>query len=149
MKLRDVLPKEALSGEYEGAKFLKYLDCEVVQQLNRERHPIYGFPFTHANINVWWIIEDRRAVGWNENPKRGWSFPVAKLPKITKVTEGFTITVNCICPECNRASDHNVDKHDFYARDDSCELCGSHGEIYIDIRCPLCKHFFEIEINSW
>lgn len=31
------------------------------------------------NVHFWVILENGYAVGWNENPARGWSFPVAKV----------------------------------------------------------------------
>ena len=36
------------------------------------------WPGKHKNVFAWWILEDGRAVGWNENPALGWSFPVIK-----------------------------------------------------------------------
>lgn len=76
MYLREVLPKEALSEEFADQRFRKYLDYEVIQEI-KTYNP--RFPFEHKNIHVWWIIEDSLAVGWNENPSRGWSFPVERL----------------------------------------------------------------------
>jgi len=76
MKLRDVLPREALSSEFQNEAFLEHLDSEVKEEI-REYDP--RFPFRHKNIFVWWILEGDMAVGWNENPSVGWSFPVAKL----------------------------------------------------------------------
>ena len=78
MKLRDVLPSEALSVEFSDGKFRRYLDYEVIEEIMKYDS---RFPFKHKNIYVWWILEDDMAVGWNENPSRGWSFPVAKVKK--------------------------------------------------------------------
>ena len=77
LKLRDVMPKEAIrSGEFEECRFNKFLDHEVLEEFKDydER-----FPFKHKNIHVWWILEDMVAVAWNENPSRGWSFPVSRV----------------------------------------------------------------------
>jgi len=81
MKLRDALPSEALSVEFSGDKFRRYLDYEVTEEIMEYDS---RFPFKHKNIHVWWILEDNIAVGWNENRSRGWSFPVAKIKEVEK-----------------------------------------------------------------
>lgn len=80
MKLRDVLPKEALGVEFYDS-LRKYLDYEVKETITE-----YDIrrPFKHKNIYVWWILEGEIAVAWNENPSRGWSFPVAKIRTVIK-----------------------------------------------------------------
>lgn len=77
-KLKDVLPREALGPEFEGDPFRDLLDETVIESID-EYDP--RFPFKHKNIFVWWILENGKAVGWNENPSRGWSFPVANVNK--------------------------------------------------------------------
>ncbi len=42
------------------------------------------WPGPHKNVYVWWELEDGHAVGWNENPSRGWSFPVVRLKEEEK-----------------------------------------------------------------
>lgn len=42
---------------------------------------VEGFPGTHKNVYVWWELENGYAVGWNENPAIGWSFPVVRIRK--------------------------------------------------------------------
>jgi len=75
--LRDVLPYEAYtSGAYVEDKFQEYLDYKVIETIEEYDS---RFPFSHKNIYIWWILEGNIAVGWNENPSYGWSFPVKKL----------------------------------------------------------------------
>lgn len=76
--LKDVLPWEATAGEYEGERFLKYLDEEVI----KERDSGNRWPGSHKNISKWWTLANGLAVGWNENLARGWSFPVKRIFKV-------------------------------------------------------------------
>lgn len=36
------------------------------------------------NVHTWCLLENGKAVGWNENPSRGWSFPVITYKKASK-----------------------------------------------------------------
>ena len=76
MKLRNALPREALGVEWRDQKYNEYLDLEVLETITEYDS---RFPFKHKNIHVWWILENMMAVGWNENPSRGWSFPVSRV----------------------------------------------------------------------
>ncbi len=40
-----------------------------------------SIPFKHKNIHCWVELENGKAVGFNENPAIGWSFPHTKYPK--------------------------------------------------------------------
>jgi hypothetical protein len=76
-KLRDVLPHEAVGGEYFGDRFQKFLDVEVTQVYglgDGERRK--SWPGPHKNVMNWYALANGKAVGWNENDSRGWSFPV-------------------------------------------------------------------------
>lgn len=37
------------------------------------------WPGKQKDVHVWWELENGKAVGWNESPSRGWSFPVITL----------------------------------------------------------------------
>lgn len=37
------------------------------------------WPGREKNVFNWYELENGYAVGWNENPSRGWSFPVVKM----------------------------------------------------------------------
>lgn len=76
--LKQVLPYESLQGEYEGQPFMKHIN-EVVA----EKHDVRTKPWVgkHKHVMIWWELENGVAIGWNENPSRGWSFPVARMKK--------------------------------------------------------------------
>ena len=58
------------------------------------------------------------------------------------------ILIEFVCSQCGKQT-AEVSVHDFSAHDDECELCGSHGDITVDVRCPECKTYGEIELQSW
>lgn len=46
-----------------------------------------AFPQTHwnyRNVHHWVLLEDGRAVGWNESPRSGWSFPILGKKTVDK-----------------------------------------------------------------
>lgn len=75
--LQDVLPKEFLWGEYDESPAMKHRHALVTVKHDSGA----GWPGTHKNVCVWYELANGYAVGWNENPARGWSFPVVKLKK--------------------------------------------------------------------
>jgi hypothetical protein len=79
LTLRDVLPKEALGAEYDAAKFIKYLDTKVIRTYAPNSYSNTYWPGTHKNVTKWWVLENNIAVGWNENPATGWSFPIKRV----------------------------------------------------------------------
>lgn len=62
---------------------------------------------------------------------------------------GKLLTLIFECPHCRAKFDLPSDRVEFYHHDDPCELCGSHGEISIDVTCNECKKEFEVEISAW
>ena len=62
--------------DYDTDKFLDYLEHKVVAEHDG---CVKAFPGPHRNVYVWWELESGHAVGFNENPSVGWSFPVVKL----------------------------------------------------------------------
>lgn len=75
--LVDWLPREFLL-EYHDTKAAKLLDRTVLKSWSlggisasdeKEWKP-------EKNVMNWCMLEDGHSVGWNENPSRGWSFPV-------------------------------------------------------------------------
>ena len=72
-QLKDALPIEFISGEYDDTKAMKYSEVGV---LEKRFDP---WPGPQKNVCVWYVLENGKAVGWNENPGRGWSFPVITL----------------------------------------------------------------------
>lgn len=69
--LRDWLPVPHEAPE----KLRKKFGLKVVYESGTG----WNWPGTHKNVCWWVILEDGTAVGWNENPSRGWSFPSLKL----------------------------------------------------------------------
>jgi hypothetical protein len=72
--LKDVF-HSILGCEYVDTPAGKMKDVEVVQE--------YSFmskrwPGKHKNVYSWCVLANGKAVGWNESPSRGWSFPVIK-----------------------------------------------------------------------
>lgn len=73
--LRDWLPKEALDNP--SPQLERLLDKEI--SADHSHHgAILSWPGRHQHVNNWCEVGGY-AVGWNENPSRGWSFPVVKM----------------------------------------------------------------------
>ncbi len=73
--LRECLPAEFMGCEYESAASRKWADVEVVAKFDSSENP---WPGKEKNVNAWYGLANGRAVGFNENPARGWSFPLIK-----------------------------------------------------------------------
>ncbi len=71
--LRDVLPYQALSSEYDWTE--KKLSAEVVATYEGWQ---VRWPGKHKNVVCWWVLADGTAVGWNENVSVGGAFPVMR-----------------------------------------------------------------------
>jgi len=83
-KLRDVVPREffvefmhTMPRRYQPEPILtpaaRLLDVEVV---SAHDGTVAGWPGPHQHVFVWWTLANGKRVGWNENPSKGWSFPV-------------------------------------------------------------------------
>lgn len=82
MKLKDALPHDAWIDDHEFAS--KLMECDVVRHHSRVgEHGSRRWPGTHKNVECWWVVKRSDgvyyAVGWNENPSIGWSFPTKRL----------------------------------------------------------------------
>lgn len=73
--LRDCVPQEFFQ-EFMDTPAAKLLDVPVTS--SHEGH-ISRWPGPHKNVHRWWKLQNGKAVGWNENPAKGWSFPVHKI----------------------------------------------------------------------
>jgi histidinol phosphatase-like PHP family hydrolase len=71
MKLREWLPEDAELSESD--RVFKYLDVEVVSEHDNHH------PFKHKYVYSWCLLENNIAVGWNENPSIGWTFPIKRF----------------------------------------------------------------------
>ncbi len=78
--LKDVMPNDLVGCEYDKTRAYAMRNVRVTAE---HRHHLdddmVGWPGTHKNVYFWVELENGSAVGWNENPGRGWSFPVFKL----------------------------------------------------------------------
>jgi hypothetical protein len=85
--LKCVMPKEFMGCEYDKTASRKFADFEVISE--------HGFndtsrwPGGHKHVFYWVILSNGKAVGWNESPSHGWSFPMITLKetKASKETE--------------------------------------------------------------
>ena len=81
--LKDSMPSEFTKGSYHDTKAYKLKDEEVETEHCRyyEQDEYLPWPGKHKNVHFWVELTNGCLVGWNENPARGWSFPVMKLKK--------------------------------------------------------------------
>ena len=79
--LADVMPKEFVRCEYDDTKAYRMKDVLVLVEHCRfhDQDEYKRWPGKHKNVHGWVELENGYAVGHNENPARGWSFPVIKL----------------------------------------------------------------------
>lgn len=81
MTLREWLPREFF-GEYMDTRTAKFLDWNVIDDIRYDHIDYHSCPIKMKNIYHWCKISDGikvYAVAWNENPSRGWSFPIKKI----------------------------------------------------------------------
>lgn len=80
MLLKEWVPSEFTGGEYDAIPAARLSDAEVVAEFTWHQR-LWAFT-SHKNVMNWCIVQqaDRYyAVGWNENPAVGWSFPMKRL----------------------------------------------------------------------
>lgn len=77
MRLIDWAPQE-FAQSFDNTRAYRYRDVEVVSEhgYGRDMKP---WPGNEKNVMSWVLLANGYAVGWNENPSRGWSFPVVKV----------------------------------------------------------------------
>jgi len=75
--LRDVM-YDLFNGSFTDTEAYKLADVAVVSE-----HGVGAdgkrWPGKHKNVYYWVVLANGKAVGWNENPYKGWSFPVVKM----------------------------------------------------------------------
>ena len=76
-KLRDKVPDNFML-EFSGTRAAKFLDIEVVKEHSLDDDNV-RWPSSHKHVSVWWELANGYGVAWNENPARGYSFPVVKI----------------------------------------------------------------------
>ncbi len=77
--LKEAMPSEFMGCEYENTYARKLVDRLVVEEHGIEdRVP---WPGKQKNVCFWVVVEGNIAVGWNENPSIGWSFPTTRIKR--------------------------------------------------------------------
>ena len=83
MKLRDWLPQEFFGGLFDDSRANKFLDVEVAEEYHMYhldgKMNWRSWPGRRKHVMNWCVLANGYAVGWNENPSVGWSFPVIKM----------------------------------------------------------------------
>lgn len=74
--LKDAMPHQFLGGEYNDTSAYKLRDMKVAKVYSNGEPGWKRWPGLHKNVHLWVELENGKMVGWNENPARGWSFPV-------------------------------------------------------------------------
>ena len=79
--LKEVMPKELVDRDCDKTMAYKMKDIVVVKEhcslIDQDEYQ--DWLGTHKNVYSWAELENGYAVGWNENPAKGWSFPVCKI----------------------------------------------------------------------
>ena len=77
MTLKDAMPPEfGQGGEYYDVKAQKMAGVLVTEICDGTE---IAWPGPQRNVFKWVKLANGYAVGWNENPQRGWFFPVIRL----------------------------------------------------------------------
>jgi hypothetical protein len=75
IRLRDSMPHEFVGGEYHDTQAYGMRDVPVVREVYA-RDYFTKWPGKQKNVYFWVVLANGKAVGFNENPSKGWSFPV-------------------------------------------------------------------------
>ena len=76
-RLWEVLPTQFMRGQFEYCTAMPHAFMEVLETCRAPERP---WPGRHRYVSVWYVLSNGKAVGFNENPVRGWSFPVITYP---------------------------------------------------------------------
>ena len=75
--------KDLRNGEWDDMPVAKLFNVPVVREyhsvVNSFGKPVRRWPGPQKNVFVWVELANGKAVGWNENPSKGWTFPVINL----------------------------------------------------------------------
>lgn len=78
MKLKEWLPSEFFHEEHKASKANNYLEEEIISVKFYHSDP---WPGKEVWVHSWVELANGKAVGWNENLQKGWSFPVITIKK--------------------------------------------------------------------
>lgn len=76
LKLKDVLPNEFMGCEFDNCRARQFTNIEIIKEHDSREECWIG---KHKNVTYWFELNNGYAVGLNENPARGLSFPVEKI----------------------------------------------------------------------
>ena len=79
--LEEWAPKE-FGYEFTDTRAFKFRNVRVIKEHDGTVDAWIG---THKYVYNWVELENGYAVGWNENPSRGWAFLVVKIKKISRM----------------------------------------------------------------
>lgn len=108
-QLIDWLPKEFFL-EFSNSPVMKHLKDKIVKvhKTTQEGHMWVG---EHKWVFSWVELDSGYAVGKNENPSRGLSFPMVKLKNVK------------YCPTCKNPIKRMDKQHSNYSQDKLCQDC--------------------------
>lgn len=75
--LREAMPPEFSGCEYRTDRAQRFADVKVVKEFDATK-PDQRWPGKQKNVFYWVALANGYAVGWNENPSKGWSFPIIR-----------------------------------------------------------------------
>jgi hypothetical protein len=84
-KLKQVLPEQFLAGGYADTPAYSLREAEVIARKLATGAPcdsaskndlFQPWPGPHEHVTYWFILDNGKAVGVNDDPERGCSFPV-------------------------------------------------------------------------
>lgn len=85
--LTEVMPSEFAGVEYEDTRAYTMREVQVAQAFRASNEATWRrWPGKHKHVYLWVILTNGYAVGWNENPARGWSFPVIRYAQAQEQT---------------------------------------------------------------
>lgn len=73
-RLADVLPPEFLEGQFENCPAMRHAFVDVLE--THDGRNGLPWPGSQKYVSRWYVLANGKAVGFNDNPSRGWSFPV-------------------------------------------------------------------------
>ncbi len=76
--LADWLPESPLDL-HNGERLSRMASARIVEECSMQNASWRRWPGTHRNVLNWVKLDNGYAVGWNENPGRGRSFPIIRL----------------------------------------------------------------------
>lgn len=62
----------------------KFGDLEIVKKVDGRKSEFPQSSFNYRNVMVWYLLSDGSAIGFNESPRSGWSFPRVGKKTVSK-----------------------------------------------------------------